>query len=201
MSRSWIQHLSWLQIGERGVIAWAMGLVITGHMLPAGGIEAQEPAVPTLSVPEAPQAEPPATPAVETPAAPEPEKPAEAIATPVDIEALPVVSVSPMGPEPLNTEERVYKFDDWTVTIRPAPKNIIRIPEPARASVVPVSHVQVPVNVQVNNTVPMMPWNWSVDSTYTPWMQAPTSNYLFERPRPYWQLRGDFHHLRPYIRW
>lgn len=201
MSRSWIRHLPWLQLGEQSVIAWAMGLVITGHMLPAGGIAAQEPAVPTLSVPEAPQAEPPVTSAVETPAAPEPEKPADAVATPVAIEALPVAAVSPMGPEPLNTEERVYKFDDWTVTIRPAPKNIVRIPEPVRASVVPVSHVQVPVNVQVNNTVPMMPWNWSVDSTYTPWMQAPTSNYLFERPRPYWQLRGDFHHLRPYIRW
>lgn len=233
MSRSMIRQTSWLQLGERGVIAWAMGLVITGHMLPAGGIAAQEPAVPTLSVPATPKSEAAAAPAVEAPAPVVPEAPvppapeapaaqapaaqapaAQTPATPVDppkaaeaaagsvaSEALPVASVIPVGPEPLNTDERVYKFDDWTVTIRPAPKNVVRIPEATHSSVVPVSHVQVPVHVQVNNTVPMVPWNWSVDSTYTPWMQAPTSNYLFERPRPYWQLRGDFHHLRPYIRW
>lgn len=198
MSRSWIQHLSWLQLGERGVIAWAMGLVITGHMLPVGGIEAQEPAVPTLSVPAA---EPTAVPATEAPATPDVAKPADAVAIPAASEVPSTASIRPLAPEPQTTEERVYRFDDWTMTIRPAPKNVTRNSPRAPRPVVPVSHVQVPVQVQVNNSLPMVPWNWSVDSTYTPWMQAPTSNYLFERPRPYWKLRGDFHHLRPFIRW
>ncbi len=53
--------------------------------------------------------------------------------------------------------------------------------------------------LNVNNNAMRSPWLWSVPSTYPTGWNAPTSAYLFQRPRPYWKLRGDFHHLAPFI--
>ncbi len=128
-----------------------MGLVITGHMLPAGGIAAQEPAVPTLSVPATPQSEAAAAPSRRGPLLlslprllylphPKPQqlkpprrqsiprRPPKLQQLPSRARLCPSRLSSRWGPEPLNTDERVYRFDDWTVTIRPAPKNVVRIP-------------------------------------------------------------------------
>lgn len=200
MSSSLNRRISWLQVGERGVIAWAMGLVITGHMLPAGAVAAQEPA-PTLAIPA--DAVPPAPPVPEAPAAE-----AAAAAAPAADVAPPAVGADPLpaispavvaAPQP--QDEVKYSFNDWTMTVRPAPKNVVRQPQVIHRPHAPMSHVQVPVNVQVNNAVPSLPVMWNPNFTYTSWWTAPTSAYLFERPQPYWKLRSDFDQLRPFIRW
>lgn len=205
MSSSLNRRISWLQVGERGVIAWAMGLVITGQMLPSGAVAAQEPA-PTLVIPA--DTVPPAPPVPEAPAAEVPAAAAPAAATPTVEAAPPAVATEPLPtispaivavPQP--QDEMKYSFNDWTMTIRPAPKTVVRQPQIIHRVNAPMSHVQVPVNVQVNNAVPSLPVMWNPNFTYSSWWTAPTSAYLFERPQPYWKLRGDFDQLRPFIRW
>ena len=205
MSSSLNQRVSWLQVGERGVIAWAMGLVITGQMLPSGAVAAQEPvpalAIPTDTVPPAPPA--PETPAAELPATavPPAETSAVEVAPPVvTTEPLPAISPAIVAAPQTQNEVR-YSFNDWTMTVRPAPKASVRQPQVIHRPHAPMSHVQVPVSVQVNNAVPSLPVMWNPNFTYSSWWTAPTSAYLFERPQPYWKLRGDFDQLRPFIRW
>lgn len=199
MSSSLIRRISWLQVGERGVIAWAMGLVITGQMLPAGAVAAQEP-VPTLAIPA--DTVPPAPPAPEAPAAEAPAAAPATETTPPAVAAAPLPAISPAIVAASQPQDEVkYSFNDWTMTVRPAPKNVIQYPRVIHQPHVPMSHVQVPVNVQVNNAVPTLPVMWNPNFTYSSWWTAPTSAYLFERPQPYWKLRGDFDQLRPFIRW
>ncbi len=96
-----------------------------------------------------------------------------------------------------------HQLGDWTMTIRPGPIT----PRISRANHTPVvyeggpanqNNVTVPVHVTVNNMTSQN-WPWA-----TPWAafndwNSPSAAYLLQRPQPYWQLRGDFYHLRPFI--
>lgn len=209
-----VSRLSWMKFSELGVTAWAMGLVISGHMLPSGAVSADEPAPLVL-----PTEVPP------TPAAPESEKATapEQIAAPVIAPApsptnpdasaassssakesetrLPTINPAVVSAQPVS--ESKYQFEGWSVTVRPAPRKAITQDTAFLPAVtMPSTQVKVPVNVQVNNSAPGFPLLWNIpNSTYMPWWQAPTSAYLFQRPQPYWQLRGDFYHLAPFINW
>ena len=207
---------SWcMRLGENAVRSAVMALVLTGQMLPAGSVSAQDdPLPPSAVASEQPPAPPASTAVVPTaapvseeklPAAAQGEKAAAEAAQAVSeaISAAPLPTVSPVdAPGEIMVQEGTHRFGDWIITIRPGvasvkPAPFIQAPiEPAPA---PQTSVSVPVTVHVHNHAAPYPWMWSVPSTYPTGWYAPTSAYLFQRPRPYWQLRGDFHHLGPFI--
>ena len=173
---------SWcMRWGEHAVRSLAVALVLTGQMLPAGSVSAQDgPQPPSVVSPDSspmPPAPPPAT------------------------ESQPMVAPA-VAPSAVSDPEGTHTLGDWQMTIRPgivparlAPLVLAPCPEaPA-----PQTSVSVPVTVNIHNQAMPYPWMWSVPSTYPTWWNAPTSAYLFQRPRPYWKLRGDFHHLAPFI--
>ncbi len=181
---------SWfIRLGENAVRSTVIALVLTGQMLPAGAVSAQEgPLPPTVASPDqlAPSPLPEASipPAAQTqPTAPPP--------------APPEVAPPPEG---------TCQIGDWAMIIRPGFVPAKPAPlalDPCALAVAPQYSVSVPVTVNVNNHATpspyQFPWMWSVPATYPTQWNAPTSAYLFQRPRPYWKLRGDFHHLAPFI--
>lgn len=176
---------SWcMRLGENAVRSAIVVLVLTGQMLPAGSVSAQDgPAPPKAATPDQPP-EPPS---------------AEAIAP--GAEAQPSVSPAEVPPS-APIAEGTHSFGDWTMIIRPGivPARLApSAPAPCPEAPTPPAGVSVPVTIHINNSTAPYPWMWSVPSTYPTWWNAPTSAYLFQRPRPYWQLRGDFHHLQPLI--
>ena len=198
-----------------------IALVLTGQMLPAGSVSAQEgPMPPSIASPDQLPA-PPKPDASTPPAAPLPEKIDEAKdaadkaaaeaakeaavrAAEDAAKAQPIAPASTTpGAAPL--PEGTHQLGDWTMTIRPGiypAKPVQHGLNPCEPAAVPQNSVSVPVTVNVNtaNASPyQFPWMWSVPATYPTQWNAPTSAYLFQRPRPYWQLRGDFHHLAPFI--
>ena len=145
---------------------------------------------------------PPASEASAPPApATAPTESAPVPATPPSAEPLPMV-VPGVAPSAVSATEVTHTLGDWKMTIRPGivpSRPAPSVPAPCPEAPVPRASVSVPVTIQVNNSTVPYPWLWSVPSTYPTWRYAPTSAYLFQRPRPYWQLRGDFHHLAPFI--
>jgi len=141
-------------------------------------------------------------------------------ALPEDAKSEPAVEIAP-APESLQVRDpehevmestldpNTFRFGDWTMTIRPGaypPRSEPYIQAPVNESPVPFTNVSVPVTVNITNPAPQMPywstpWSsaWSSPWSYASYRNAPTSAYLFQRPQPYWQLRGDFYHLRPFI--
>ena len=165
---------SWcMQLGEHAVRTAIVALVLTGQMLPAGSVSAQDS---------------PQPPSVATPAAPVP-----ATAEPLPME------ISGAAP---SADSVVAETDTLGMSIRPRivpPRPAPGLPVPRIEAPVPQTSVSVPVTVNIHNQAMSPSWMWSVPSTYPTGWYAPTSAYLFQRPRPYWQLRGDFHHLAPFI--
>ncbi len=201
-----------------------IALVLTGQMLPAGAASAQEgPMPPTAASPDQLPA-PPKPDASTPPAAPLPEKideetaaaekaaaaveaAKEAVARAVE-DAAQTQPTAPASttPEVAPLPEGTHQLGDWTMTIRPGivpAQPVQHVLDPCGSAQVPQNSVWVPVTVNVNNHANpspyQFPWMWSVPSTYPTQWNAPTSAYLFQRPRPYWKLRGDFHHLAPFI--
>ena len=239
--RSHSQDPWFIRLGEHAVRAVAVALVLTGQMLPAGAVSAQEePASPTFSQPFVQaDTERPAVPSVTEAAAPAPlsgeaksdaalppaaspeptpaEVPArDTVAVPETAESEAAVEVAPApetllvtGPEnevmEATLDPNTFRFGDWTMTIRPGavvPRSEPYIQAPLNESPAPMTNVSVPVTVTINNPAPHMPYGyspWSTPWSYASYWNAPTSAYLFQRPQPYWQLRGDFYHLRPFI--
>lgn len=199
-TRSWD---SWcLRLGENAVRSAIVALVLTGQMLPAGSVSAQDGPLPPsaaspyqLPTPPAPESViPPAQAATQAaPASPPPAAPAPA--------AQPMMAPA-VAPSAVSASEETHTLGDWKMTIRPGivparPAPFVLAPCPE--AMLPQTSVSVPVSVNVHNNAMPYPWLWSVPSTYPTWLNAPTSAYLFQRPRPYWKLRGDFHHLAPFI--
>ena len=189
-------QIHWMSLAERSITLWAMALVVSGHMLPSGSASAQD--LPSLSIPVNAQAAEPTPVETSGPATPVDARPALKSAEPAS--QLPVIQPA-ISASPASRTEAKYSFDQWTVMVRSAPQPSVR--QAPRHLTPPglVSNVKVPVHVQVNNAAPQIPLLWNVNSTYSPWWQAPTNAYLFRRPQPYWQLRGDFFHLAPFINW
>ena len=198
---------SWcMRLGEHTIRTAMVALVLTGQMLPAGSVSAQDdPLPPTFAAPE----KPPKSPATEATAP----KPAPVVGQPIPPAAAvkpaatkaaqsPLMFVSEVAPSPVTTQDSVHTFGEWKMTIRPGSvpaKPAPRVPDPPVAALQPQATVSVPVTVTIHNLAMPSPLVWSVPSTYPTWWYAPTSAYLFQRPRPYWQLRDDFHHLQPFI--
>lgn len=177
LSESWFMRL-----GEHTIRTAMVALVLTGQMLPAGSVSAQDdPLPPTAAV---------------RPAA----KAVNAAAT--EAAQPPLVFVSEVAPNPVTAQDGTHTLVEWKMTIRPGSvpaKPAPCVQAPLVAAPDPRTTVSVPVTVHVHNLAMPSPLVWSVPSTYPTWWYAPTSAYLFQRPRPYWQLRGDFHHLQPFI--
>ncbi len=211
---------SWfMRLGENAVRSTVMALVLTGQMLPAGAVSAQEgPTPPSVSSPD--QLPPlPMPEASIPPAAPLPEKIVEEAATAEQAAAAAVQAAkdaairavenaSPVQPtatpEVAPLPEGTHQLADWTMIIRPGfvpAKPVAHVLDQCVLVPPPQTSVSVPVTVNVHNNVSphQFPWMWSVPATYPTQWNAPTSAYLFQRPRPYWKLRGDFHHLAPFI--
>lgn len=134
-------------------------------------------------------------------AAPEPTPPASA---PSIDNSPPLPTIDPSGVESMPQEGQTYVFGDWTVVVRPgpvAPQPLPAIQAPLGDFVNPQTNVHVPVDVRVNQIAPQSSaWSgWGAPWAYPAYWTAPTSAYLFQRPQPYWQLRQDFFHLRPFI--
>lgn len=170
-----------MRLGEHTIRTAMVALVLTGQMLPAGSVSAQDdPLPPSAAV---------------KPAA----KAVKAAAT-VSAAQPPLVFVSEVAPSPVTTQDGDHTLGEWKMTIRPG--SVLAKPAPrvqAEQAPAPQATVSVPVTVTIHNLSMPSPLVWSVPSTYPSWWYAPTSAYLFQRPRPYWQLRGDFHHLQPFI--
>lgn len=172
---------------------------------------------------EAPAAEP--TPAVDEAATPTETDPEPAAPEPSAVEAEPAPhATTEEAPAPTlpavqagevaapaavdSTDPTKYQIGEWTMTILPGPvppKAIHEYRAPVGCEGAPMNqnNVSVPVNVTVNNTG-SQGWPWASPWS-TPWANAnywnsPTAAYLFQHPQPYWQLRQDFYHLRPFIR-
>ncbi len=183
------------QLSEYLVRASVMALVLTGQMLPAGAVTAQEPVVrPSVVTPVQPPSPFPPESITDSDeaATSSAEAPIAVLLVPADA-TRPQVIPSASKHDAVDTEV-VQEFHDWRVTIRPgiAPArraHLIQAP-------VPHAHVSVPVTINIHHEMPLL---WHVPSTYSGWWTAPTTAYLFQRPLPYWQLRGDFFHLRPFI--
>lgn len=217
---------SWfIRLGENAVRSTVMALVLTGQMLPAGAVSAQEGLLPPSVASPNQLAPAPLPEASIPPAAPLPETLIEETPTPEQPTTAPVeaatkaaafavgdaIPAQPTTPPPALSEVAplpagTHQIGDWIMTIRsglvpakPAPYTL----NPCALAVAPQNSVSVPVTINVNNhatpTPDQFPWMWSVPATYPTQWNAPTSAYLFQRPRPYWQLRGDFHHLAPFI--
>lgn len=158
------------------------------------GVKTEE-ALPPEATTEPTPVESPA--AHQTPVAPLPEALPAAPSTAAEEAPAPAI---PTADTPVVSNS--YQLGEWTMTIRPGAFPARPAPEfPAPSHDSPVSqqnNMSVPVTVNVNNVTPQLS-QW-----YTPWgnsnyWNSPTSAYLFQRPQPYWQLRGDFYHLRPFI--
>ena len=213
---------SWfIRLGENAVRSTVIALVLTGQMLPAGSVSAQEgPLPPTVASPD--QLAPAPLPEANIPpAAPLPEKIAEEAGAPEQPAAAPVEAATeaavgavqnaaqtqpPAPPEVAPLPEGTHQIGDWAMIIRPGivpAKPAPHVLDPCALAVAPQNSVSVPVTVNVNNHATpspyQFPWMWSVPATYPTQWNAPTAAYLFQRPRPYWKLRGDFHHLAPFI--
>lgn len=208
---------SWfMRLGENTVHWTVTALVLTGQLLPAGAVSAQEePAPPAAVSPDQLPALPMLEPSIPPPA-PLPERLVEQAATAEATEAAqpaaaPVLAVQEKAPVPTLAEEApppkdTHQIGDWTMTIRPGifpAKPAPPVPDPCDLALAPQANVSVPVTINVHHhespTPYQSPWMWSVPATYPTQWNAPTSAYLFQRPRPYWKLRGDFHHLAPFI--
>ena len=194
-------HLTefWLmRMGENIVRTAMVALVLTGQMLPAGSVSAEDgPLPPSLATPGQPP-EPPMSEAVTPESSPavEPMNPDAAAADP-----LPMV-VPGLPPSEVTVQSGMHTLGDWKMIIRPGivpAKPAPRAPAVMEQAPIPQTSLSVPVTVNVNQIAGPYPLVWSVPATYSGWWNAPTSAYLFQRPRPYWQLRGDFHHLAPFI--
>ncbi len=199
-----------MRMTEQAVRTFAMALVLTGQMLPAGAVSAQDgQPSPALSAPapqdvaqQPPEAQAlPATPAV---VAPEPTPIESKPAAPAEDEKREVV-IAPQATAAISgPRENTYTFGDWTVTIRhgeASPRSAPCQPAALFEAPVPPPSISVPVTVHIQNSSPPQPTLWLPPWSYSsnPW-STPTSAYLFQRPRPYWQLDPEFHRLRPFIR-
>lgn len=198
---------SWcMRLGEHTIRTAMVALVLTGQMLPAGSVSAQEdPLPPTFAAPKRPTI----TPTTEA-TAPKP-APVEGQPTPLPAKVNPTLAeaaqplpmvVPEVVQSPVTAQNGTHAFREWKMTIRPgsgSAKPAPRVPDPPVAALQPQATVSVPLTVNIHHMAMPSPLVWSVPSTYPSWWYAPTSAYLFQRPRPYWQLRGDFHHLQPFI--
>lgn len=107
-----------------------------------------------------------------------------------------------------STDPTKYQIGEWTMTILPGPvpSKVVheyRAPVGCEGAPMNQNNVSVPVNVTVNNTGSQSwPWAspWSTPWSNVNYWNSPTAAYLFQHPQPYWQLRQDFYHLRPFIR-
>lgn len=107
-----------------------------------------------------------------------------------------------------STDPNTYQIGEWTMVILPGPvppKTVHEYRAPVTYEGYPANqnNLSVPVNVNVNNMASQS-WPWA-SPWATPWSNlnywnSPTAAYLFQHPQPYWQLRQDFYHLRPFIR-
>ncbi len=107
-----------------------------------------------------------------------------------------------------STDPSKFQIGEWTMAIIPGPvppKVIHEYRAPVSYEGYPANqnNLSVPVNVNVNNMASQT-WPWA-SPWATPWgnlnyWNSPTAAYLFQHPQPYWQLRQDFYHLRPFIR-
>lgn len=201
-SRSLIRRMPWMHLGEMGVIAWSMGLVISGHMLPSGSVAAQESSLPVLAVPSDTGAATQDT-AVEAVPTVVPVVADVASAVPME-QKLPVIQPGIVSTA-LPREETKYQFDNWTVTVRPARK-VAAPPQGPNNSVAQL--LQLPLGS--NNGTQTLPLMGPASAYNSPWWQQAMSPYLFQSPQTYWRLRGDqpfwqlredFYHLRPFIDW
>lgn len=176
---------------------------------------------------EPPAVEPtPTTEEVPTPAEAHPE-PAAAPASPAKDAAPALDATTEQAPAPTQPAEHSsepaplaapvemadlskHQIGEWTMTIMPGPvppKVVHESRASAGCEAAPMNqnNISVPVNVTVNNTGSQgQGWPWA-SPWATPWSNlnywnSPTAAYLFQHPQPYWQLRQDFYHLKPFIR-
>lgn len=164
---------------------------------------AEEVPTPADAQPESPvTSEPPVTEATPAPSATTEEAPAP---TPPAEQA---VAPAPSATAAESTDPNKYEIGEWTMLIvpGPVPPKAVReyhVPTTCDAAPMNQNNVSVPVNVTVNNTG-SQGWPWASPWS-TPWANlnywnSPTAAYLFQHPQPYWQLRQDFYHLKPFIR-
>ncbi len=92
--------------------------------------------------------------------------------------------------------------NEWGIVIRPhRPRAASAVAPPKLMADRPASREAGNVSVQVSQIAGTSFQPWGVHPIFAEpslW-RGPTSAFLFDRPLPYWQLRGDFHHLRPFI--
>lgn len=151
----------------------------------------------TLAAPETPAAEAAPAPNVTTEEAPASKMPAEKAS-----------ESAPAAAAVESADPNKYQIGEWTMMILPGPvpPKVIReyhAPTTCEAAPMNQNNISVPVNVTVNNTG-SQGWPWA-SPWDTPWANlnywnSPTAAYLFQHPQPYWQLRQDFYHLKPFIR-
>ncbi|RLS55008.1 MAG: hypothetical protein DWH91_10270 [Planctomycetota bacterium] len=165
-------------------------LVLTGQLLPSGAVQVEATQIPTPQ-PVTLSGEP-----TVGDASPEPEAVVVPVSSPVEIQIIPAVA-------PLDLPVAGQQGE---MRIRPAKRPVPHpTNQPKLLAVVPPSVAarqnSTAVNVQVSQVVATSFQPWGVHPIFAEpslW-RGPTSTYLFDRPLPYWQLRSDFHHLRPMI--